>query len=96
MLISERRFFSMIVVLSFLSTCIVIFYLNNSKSRNWENGQRMSKKYALRDFQRYECDDMRRIGGLAKFVATAKDNKTRIDGWYLFNSEIFLILTNIC
>jgi hypothetical protein len=87
MLNPEKKFFTVIVAFSFLTTSGVIYHLkfsNSNNSKSSQYGPILSQKYPVRDFQRYKCDDIRRIGGLAKFVTTAKNNKSRIDGNIIF------------
>ncbi len=57
----------------------------------------LSKKHTLRDFNRYVCKDVRRIGGMRKFIDAAQDQLYRIDGaWYVCFDELLKPRTNWC
>jgi hypothetical protein len=64
------------------------------KKSKWSE---LTKSCTLRDFNRYPCKELRRIGGIQQHVAAAQDPLYRIDGaWYVCFDEFLKPTPNSC
>ena len=83
----KKIFFCSIIIILFN----LMYYLNESRlktSKRMEGKENGSN--AVKDFERYDCKDKRRIGGMPKFVKATNDSMWRIDGaWYICFDKLF-------